>query len=242
MKIQVRNDVFETNSSSMHSIAIVKPENLKGSAADYYGWQLTGEWIKPGKDVEVNHPCVMDDESITFERWPFRILSTMYEKAQYAIASYGTEEAFKEISEICKERTGHGLKTPTERKDQFFYTTGLSQDEDGTWHITDDHLLSEYDVEYDDEKDDYFRLDEEGNKVYDVTAYRDDVPYYGYVDHQSMGMLQSFLKKHELTLKDFLLDPKCIVIIDGDEYCAWQKMFDAGLCLQENFIETGLNN
>ena len=39
MKIQIRNSVFETNSSSMHSIAIVKPENLKGTAADHYGYQ-----------------------------------------------------------------------------------------------------------------------------------------------------------------------------------------------------------
>ena len=92
MKIQIRNSVFETNSSSMHSIAIVRPDNLKGTMADYYGWELTGTWLKPGKEVEVNNPILLDDDSISFERWPVRILSTMYKKIQYAIASNGDEE------------------------------------------------------------------------------------------------------------------------------------------------------
>ena len=243
MKIQVRNNVFETNSSSMHSIAIVKPENLKGTVADYYGWELTNSWLKPGEEVVVNHPIVMDDDSINFERWPFRILSTMYEKAQYAIASYGTEEKFKEISNICKKRTGHGLKTPTERKDVYFYTEGLKRNEDGDWIIPDDHILDPYNTaEFDQEKHEWYRLDANANRVYDIKYFVDEVPYYGYVDHQSCGVLQYFLEKHNMTLEEFLLDPKCVVIIDGDEYCAWQKMFDAGICLHENFIETGLRN
>lgn len=245
MKIQIRNSIFETNSSSMHSIAIVKPDNIKDGADDRYGWQLVSEWLKPGKDVEVNHPIAIDDESIDFGRWPFRILSTMYEKAQYAIASYGDKEHFQAISDICRKYTGHGLVTPTKYDDVYFYKTGLTQDENGYWDISDDHIVHPYDdnTEYDQEKHEFYRIDKEsGAKIYDIGCYTDKVPYYGCIDHQSMGTLQTFLERHALSLEDFLRDPKYVVIIDGDEYCAWQKMFDAGLCQKENFIETGLHN
>ena len=238
MKIQVRSSVFETNSSSQHSIAIVKPENLKGTMADYYGWQLTGSWLKPNAEVAVNDPIVLGDDSITFERWPFRILSTMYEKMQYVIASYGDEEHFKEISKFCEELTGHPLKVPTERQWVHYFTKGLKYDDE----IPEDHYLKYNEYKLDKEKDEYYRLDENGNKIYDVESNTIEVPFYGYVDHQSMGLLQNFLEKHKLTWKEFLKDPKYIVIIDGDEYDAWQKMFDAGVCVKENFIETGLRD
>ena len=236
MKIQVRNHVFETNSSSMHSIAIVRPENLKGTMADYYGYQLVNSWLKPDAEVEVNSPYVMDDDSIVFERWPFRILSTMYNKARYAIASYGDEEHFKQISDICKKLTGHGLKTPTKHEWKRYYTTGLSEDDE----IPEDHIIDDWDLELDEEKNEHYRLDKDGNRIYDIESFCEEVPFYGYVDHQSMGMLQGFLKKHQITLEEFLKDPKYVVIIDGDEYCAWPQMFEAGLCLKENFIETGV--
>ena len=238
MKIQVRNHVFETNSSSMHSIAIVRPENTKNDSENVYGWELTADWRKDKKEVEINCPCVIDDDSITFERWPFRILSTMFEKIRYAIASYGDEKHFKEISSICEKLTGHTLKTPTEHKWGYYFKTGLFDGDE----IPEDHIIDENDLFYDEEKRDYYRLDNNKNPVYDIGRFTDEVPFYGYVDHQSMGMLQHFLEKHKLTLEEFLKDPKYIVIIDGDEYCAWQKMFDAGICLKENFIETGLKD
>ena len=235
MKIQVRNSVFETNSSSMHSIAIVKPENLKGAPADYYGWQLTGDWLKPDTSVEVNHPVVIDDDSIDFGRWPFRVLTTMYEKAQYAIASYCSEEMFEEISRICKEKTGHSLKKPVQQVWKGIITTDLEETDD----VPDDHIIPEYLVHYDEEKDEFFRIVDE-KPVYDV--YRDvfEEPYYGNVDHQSAGLLQAFLKKHGISLEEFLSNPQYVVIIDGDEYCAWAKMFESGLCQKDSFIETGL--
>ncbi len=237
MKIQVRNSVFETNSSSMHSIAIIKPENFKNTMDDYYGWQLTSTWLKPGADVETNDPILLNDDSLDFGRWPFRLLSTMYQKAQYAIASYGTEEKFKEISGICKKLTGHGLKTPIQHKWFHYYTTGLKDNDE----IPDNHILEDYtNVFFDKKKDDWYRKDKNGKKIYDIESDRIDVPYYGDIDHQSMGLLQSFLNKHNITLEQFLADPKYVIIIDGDEYCTWSKMFKAGVCLRENFIEPGL--
>ena len=221
----------------MHSIAIVKPENLKGTAADHYGYQLVSELIKPGKDVEINCPITLDDDSLDFGRWPFRILSTMYEKIQYAVAYYGTDEKFQEISDICKKYTGHGLVVPTKREWFKYYTTGLNDGEE----IPDDHILAPYiDVFYDERKEEWYRKDKAGNKIYDIESDLANVVYYGSVDHQSSGILDAFLNKHNITLEQFLANPKYVIIVDGDEYCAWSKMFEAGICLRENFIEPGL--
>ncbi len=62
------------------------------------------------------------------------------------------------------------------------------------------------------------------------------VPYYGYVDHQSLGLLENFLRKNNVTLEDFIFNDKYIVIIDGDEYCIFEKLQDCGL-LNKDAIE-----
>lgn len=60
---------------------------------------------------------------------------------------------------------------------------------------------------------------------------RDSSEYYkyGYVDHQSEGLLQGFLRKYKITLEDFIFNDRYIVIIDGDEYCVWDTLIDSGL-------------
>lgn len=52
---------------------------------------------------------------------------------------------------------------------------------------------------------------------------------YGYVDHQSNGLLQEFLKEHNISLEDFIFNDRYMVVIDGDEYRVFHDMFDAGL-------------
>lgn len=61
--------------------------------------------------------------------------------------------------------------------------------------------------------------------------------YYGYIDHQSLGCLDSFLQDHKVTLRDFLLDSRYIVWIDGDEYCIKEQLFDSGLIDKDDFVE-----
>ena len=51
-------------------------------------------------------------------------------------------------------------------------------------------------------------------KLNSLSEYR-----YGYIDHQSTGLLQHFLETHKLSVEDFLVHKKYIVIIDGDEHC-----------------------
>lgn len=56
---------------------------------------------------------------------------------------------------------------------------------------------------------------------------RDD---YGYVDHQSWGLLD------KVDLEEWLTNPNEIVIIDGDEYCVFESLVEAGLINQENIV------
>lgn len=55
---------------------------------------------------------------------------------------------------------------------------------------------------------------------------------YGYVDHQSYGLLDELLKK--TTLEDFIFNDKYIVIIDGDEYNVFETLMETPLYNDEN--------
>ena len=48
----------------------------------------------------------------------------------------------------------------------------------------------------------------------------------GYVDHQSIGLLRHTLITHNITLEDFIFNDKYIVIVDGDEYCVFNRLCD----------------
>ena len=47
-------------------------------------------------------------------------------------------------------------------------------------------------------------------------------------------MLQGFLEKENITLKEFLFNKKYIIIIDGDEYCMFDKAKESGLINMSN--------
>ena len=55
---------------------------------------------------------------------------------------------------------------------------------------------------------------------------------YGYVDHQSYGLLDRILD--ETTLEDFIFNDKYIVIIDGDEYYVFETLQNTPLYSNEN--------
>lgn len=59
------------------------------------------------------------------------------------------------------------------------------------------------------------------------------------IDHQSIGMLQHFIKKNNLTVEEALFNNKYIIIIDGDEYNIWGKMIKCGLINMNNLEDLG---
>lgn len=98
MKRQVRNSVFETNSSSMHSLVIKKSDG-------YY----TEDELREDLYLDRNNAWeIWSDEYIRFGRAPFGCLGTFESKVRYAIASlcgYRADAAivFEEIESLVRE-------------------------------------------------------------------------------------------------------------------------------------------
>ena len=194
---------FETNSSSMHSIVLT---NLDGDSnkGNLFTWN-------DGKAHIWNR-------DITFERSPFQLLSTMEDKLYFAIASFADdEEKIEEIREITREIFRCELKFPMEDVEEY------RRADDHSW-------VSGYDVEW--------VTDPEDNTK-EVLVYKPDpsveLEYKeyqridGYIDHQSAGLLQNFLRKHNVSLRDFITKAKYIVVIDGDEYCEFENILKSGI-------------
>lgn len=49
------------------------------------------------------------------------------------------------------------------------------------------------------------------------------------IDEQSHGKLAHFLTAHNITLKQFITDNHIVVILDGDEFCIFEKLQEVGL-------------
>lgn len=91
--IKIRKGVFETNSSSMHSIAIntgVDKDTVLEEKEDYEGLFVDRDGVVKFYNVS----------KLSFGRWPFQILCTFEDKVKYTIASIGCIE---EIEGIVKE-------------------------------------------------------------------------------------------------------------------------------------------
>ena len=193
---QIRRCVFETNSSSSHSIVILKTTSSENkdkyftTYLSHYNDYLLSPW----------------DSELQFERSPFDILATFKQKLYDAIAYYGKKK-FDELNNLAIK---------------------YLEDEEGNHLCRGIELPRVRACDWDDKSD----IDEEGK-----------IPYYGNVDHQSSELLELMLKKEEMTLEQFLLDPTCIVIIDGDEYYTWEKLEASGIVDTSNIrSEYGLED
>lgn len=99
MKRQIRRNVFETNSSSMHSLVVKKTSEYYDESELRYGiWLDNGVWD------------IWNGDSLDFGRYPFKCLITFESKVKYAIASLcshensaNAEKAFKSIAKVVYE-------------------------------------------------------------------------------------------------------------------------------------------
>lgn len=75
----IRQSIFETNSSSMHTIVVTKehrkytPEEIDRSFHFF-------------NEKDYKYVCIYNENDITYERYPFRILDNFLEKTLYYIA------------------------------------------------------------------------------------------------------------------------------------------------------------
>lgn len=211
MKRQIRRGVFESNSSSQHSLVVMKND-------DHYTVQeiLKGLYIQKDGVWDV---CELD-----FGRAPFRALGTFKMKWLYACASLVEEyndDAYKELEALA-----------------FKYVPGLKRIElpMTTTCIINKDLEENKDYEYgktEEELNEYLEQKEQDWGIETIEYWEDkhgnfcfSIPYTGQTDEP---FLQSFLEHENLSLEEYLTNKKYVIIQDGDEYCYWQDMKNAGL-------------
>lgn len=158
---QIRNNVFETNSSSMHSLVIRSDECVASIEYTpvYTDAEIIEELVAHGY---LNKECtifkrVWGKEEWYFGRFPYLILSSFIDKFKYACASFSyNDKKLEEVKQILQKHipTIHDIILPEDLG-------------------TDDYAL------------------------------------------------EGMLKHYNLSLEDFLLNKKYIVMSDGDEYCTW---------------------
>ena len=180
--IQVRNSVFETNSSSSHSIVILKNKRFNKNFDE--------NEIKSQFWLDDEGKAVVFRKSNEFGRFPFHVISSFKEKVLYCIAYYcgsfnrgeDSKDKYEEIINIVKKHV-----------DKF---------DDFKWP-----------------KINYWGEDSDTLEEID----------YGTVDHQSIETLRRFIYSENISLEEFLLNKKYLIIIDGDEYNEFMGLVDSGL-------------
>ena len=214
MKVNIRKNCFETNSSSMHSIVVTNEEG-----------EYTPEEIATNMFIWNNGEFkIWNEDDLCFGRYPFRILSTFEEKFCYAVASlcggYTDDEKaddnFDMLENIAKKHipTLKSIVLPEKHEPIFIREDGSEIGPSGVWEEKDEEF--------------YYHHNKEKERV-TRSDFINVMPEYGYIDHGSAGLLQGFLKKNNISIEDFLTHKKYYVIVDGDEYCEWAKLKMSGL-------------
>lgn len=86
--INIKKGIFETNSSSMHSLVLLKQANEENYFTTPYLW----------KDGKLHFYA----DDLYFGRSPFEVLYTFVDKLRYAIAYYG-KKRFPELEDLAKK-------------------------------------------------------------------------------------------------------------------------------------------
>lgn len=226
MKKVIRRNCFETNSSSMHSIVVTKNDE-----------RLTEKEIKDAL-WDRTTLRIWNEENLCFGRYPFKVLSNLEDKVMYAIANYCGYNSSRDscnkfmatIEQIIRNTYPkfERIELPKEWKDIFHDAEG---------NEVDAYKNYRYGEKDDDIGFQYYYYDKDENMHEAIWDREEEVNFYGQVDHQSADMLDSFLNKHGISLEEFLLNKKYVIVIDGDEYCEFDKLIDAKIVNLDNLVE-----
>lgn len=223
MKRQIRRSVFETNSSSMHSLTVMKRN-------DKYTPEEILEDICLCKDKDSGEEaCIWKpwDHDLEFGRSPFRALGTFADKWLYACASLVHDYN----DDIYKDLVTLALKyIPGLKKIKLPMDSESIPDKNEEEHKDDDYCqkygkTEEELQEYLSQKEKDWGFEIEYWK-FSNGYWHYDKPYTGYVDE---NILSVFLEKEGISLEEYLINKKYVVIQDGDEYCYWDNMKQTGL-------------
>ena len=246
MKVQIRTGMFETNSSSMHSLLIMKKRQTmtqKEIRDEYY---LDEDWCK-----ERGNTLRLDWTHEEFGRG-FDVLTSFRDKLSYALASvcggcYSLKsyirggDTFYEVFEPLLKKLVGVDKVELHWDSEKFHvysdsvTDDLEQDYTTYEEVPYEDLIhnENWNKEGHEDEDYYEEICRSGRKQEEIWL---EVPEFGSVDHQSAGLFQRFLEKYNITLEDYLIRKDIIVIIDGDEYYLFDTMVNAGI-IDKNAIQ-----
>lgn len=177
MKQSIRYNTFETNSSSMHSLVVVKDPKPYSSDEQFSNYC---------EDKEFN--LFWYDEGV-YGRFPFQVLRTPLDKLRYYVAFYiganKQTELIPKVIDFIHEQTGIAKKKINIK------------------------AYNEYESKY------------EG---------------YGYASINDTGEdVFTYIEKNNISMEEFVLNPKYIVIVDGDEYQEFKKLFRSNILNANDF-------
>lgn len=224
MKIQIRRCVFETNSSSQHSLCVMKideyytPEEI---SKNFFLWN--------NKDTgEEKCEWHIRDGDLEFGRSSFRVLCNFHDKWLYACASLVREyndETYKELESIALKHVPGLKKVVIPMVSDSFADKNHSENKD-----------NDYAQEYgktEDEFNEWLEQKEKDWGIDTITYWESDngyfhfeKPFTGYVDE---NILSGFLDEENISLEEYLTNRKYVVIQDGDEYNEFGNFKRSGL-------------
>jgi len=253
MKYQIRKSVWESNSSSMHSLVVTKKNaNVRMTQEEIrHEFYLDEDWYREHHKNDKKEVIKIDPWDNEFGRSPFNVLVTFRDKLAYAIAEYcGGNYTIQSYIDA-------GIRFNETFVPLLIRLTGCDEVEYGKEHcatfaiysdVGGDYLDEVEEVDYQDlvlagvdddiSKDDkifgvYKNVAENGRPIEEAYF---DVPDYGSIDHQSKGLLTGFLKSNNLSLEDYLVRKDIITIITGDEFSTFTDMVTCGLIDVNNIV------
>ena len=216
--------MFETNSSSQHSLCVMKideyytPEEIY---EDFFLWnnKETGE-----------EKCEWHiwDGNLEFGRSPFRVLCNFHDKWLYACASLVREyndETYKELESLALKHVPGLKKVAIPMISDSFANKDHEENKD-----------SDYAQEYGKTEDELNEWLEQKEKAWGIDTltywesengyFHFEKPFTGCVDKNILG---GFLEKENISLEEYLTNRKYVVIQDGDEYNEFGNFKRSGL-------------
>lgn len=208
--IKIRSAVFETNSSSQHSLVIKK-------TSEYWTPEEIKDDFHVGKDGSIR----LYRYEMEYGRSPFNCLSTFREKWIYCLCAltnkYG-DEKWDELEAVLKK---HVPEVKTIVPETHIDMSKMDEEKILKKLEEEEAILAKHGIH---EELNYWTDDEDDWKRYEIisTGYAEDY-----------GMIGTFLKEENISIEEFLLNKKYIIIVDGDEYCIWGSMKESGIINEE---------
>ena len=119
-------------------------------------------------------------------------------------------------------------------KDKYMYALASIVGNNSYGHIKPNGSIDEYLIKLINEFVELAKEIFKGCEKVEFATDYSNIPEFGTVDHQSALLLSKFLEKEDIDLKEFIINPKYIVVIDGDEYCVFNAMKSVGMINGDN--------